>query len=123
VRDGAFKWKTPSIDILQFLAEFSKRVLSHPADALNAMQGIFQMFLKAKTPIYHIEGVPLVPTQSLAFVPEHSFIQGLSWYHRNVGERRPGFPSWSWTGWTGQLADNFMLDRRGSRPFRYPNLP
>ena len=39
----------------------AERELSHPADALNAMQGIFQMFLKAKTPIYHIEGVPLVP--------------------------------------------------------------
>lgn len=109
---GAFKSKMPSVDIMQFLAEFSKRELSHPADALDAMQGIFQMFLKAKPPIYHIEGVPLVilPTQSFAFVPEYSFIHGLSWYHENAGERRSEFPSWSWTGWTGQLVDRVMLD-------------
>jgi hypothetical protein len=99
VHHGAFKSKTPSVDnITEFLAEFSKRELSHPVDALNAMQGIFQMFLKTETPVYHIEGVPLVPKQSLAFVPEYSFIQGLSWYHKTAGERHPEFPSWSWTG-------------------------
>lgn len=70
------------------------------------------MFLRAKPPIYHIEGVPLAPNRSLAFVPEYSFIQGLSWYHKTVGERRPEFPSWSWTGWTGELADQIMLDPR-----------
>jgi hypothetical protein len=110
VRHGAFRWKTPDLNIMHFVAEFSKKELTHPADALNAMQGIFQMFLKAKTPIYHIEGVPLVPHQLLAFDPEKSFIQGLSWYHKNPGERRPEFPSWSWTGWTGQLANSVMLN-------------
>jgi len=116
VRHGAFEWKTPGTDIMPFLAEFSKRELSHPVDALNAIQGIFQMFLKAKTPIYHIEGVPLVPQvqfvprKSRAFVLEHSFTQGLSWYHKNPGERRPEFPSWSWTGWTGLLADEVLLE-------------
>jgi hypothetical protein len=117
VRHGAFRWKTPGTDIMPFLAEFSKKELSHPVDALNAMQGIFQMFLKAKTPIYHIEGVPLLPTKSLAFVPEHSFIHGLSWYHRNVGERRSEFPSWSWTGWTGLLGDEALLSRWFPGPY------
>jgi hypothetical protein len=115
VNHGAFEWKTPGADIMPFLAEFSRRELTHSADALNAMQGIFQMFLKAKTPIYHIEGVPLVPRKSRAFVLEHSFIQGLSWYHKNPGERRPEFPSWSWAGWTGLLADRVTLNPRRLR--------
>jgi hypothetical protein len=115
VRHGAFRWKTPDSNIMYFVAEFSKKELSHPADALNAMQGIFQMFYKAKTPIYHIEGVPLVPHQLLTFVPEDSFIQGLCWYHEKVGERRLEFPSWSWAGWTGLLANRVMLDPRRLR--------
>lgn len=73
------------------------------------------MVLKAETPIYHIEGVPLVPIGSLAFVLEYSFIQGLSWYHETVGERRPEFPLWSWTGWTVQLVDKVILNPRWSR--------
>jgi hypothetical protein len=109
VRHGAFRWKTPDLNIMHFVAEFSKKELGHPADALNAMQGIFQMFHKAKTPIYHIEGVPLVPNQSRAFVTEDCFIQGLSWYHEKVGERRLEFPSWSWAGWTGLLANRGMV--------------
>ncbi|KAH8773990.1 heterokaryon incompatibility protein-domain-containing protein [Hyaloscypha finlandica] len=111
VVEGAFKWKTPRSDpedILHFLADFTKRELSYPADAINAMQGIFQMFSKTKYPVYHIEGVPILSATPGTFVPEHSFIKGLSWYHAIPGKRRPEFPSWSWAGWTGQVEDGFM---------------
>jgi hypothetical protein len=111
VAEGAFKWKTPGSDpknIIHFLADFSKRKLSYPADAINAMQGIFQMFSKTEYPVYHIEGVPILSATSGTFAPEDSFIKGLSWYHAIPGKRRPEFPSWSWAGWTGQLEDEFM---------------
>jgi hypothetical protein len=48
VHHGAFKSKMPSADIMEFLVEFSKRELSHPADALNAMRGIFRWFSRLK---------------------------------------------------------------------------
>ena len=111
VTNGAFEWKTPRSnpeDIIHFLADFSKRELSYPADAINAFQGIFQMFSKTEFPVYHIEGVPILSATSGTFVPEDSFIKGLSWYHAIPGKRRPEFPSWSWAGWTGQLEDEFM---------------
>jgi hypothetical protein len=106
VAEGAFKWKTPGSDpedIIHFLADFSKRELSYPADAINAMQGIFQMFSKTEYPIYHIEGVPILWATLDTVAPVHSFIRGLSWYHPIPGKRRPEFPSWSWAGWAGQL--------------------
>ncbi|PMD61837.1 HET-domain-containing protein [Hyaloscypha bicolor E] len=111
VAQGAFEWKTPGSDpedIIHFLADFSKRELSYPADAINAMQGIFQMFSKTEYPVYHIEGVPILSATSGTFVPEDSFIKGLSWCHSIPGKRRPEFPSWSWAGWTGVLERSFM---------------
>jgi hypothetical protein len=111
VAEGAFKWKTlrsgPE-DIIHFLADFSKRELSYPADAISAMQGIFQMFSKTQYPVYHIEGVPILWATLDKVAPVHSFIRGLSWYHPIPGKRRPEFPSWSWAGWTGLLQDTFM---------------
>ena len=106
----AFKWKMPTSnpsDIILFLAEFSKRELSYPADAVNAMQGIFQMFSRSGSLVYFLEGVPVLSTVS-GFAQEFSFLKGLSWYHKNPGERCPAFPSWSWAGWTGCLAASFM---------------
>jgi hypothetical protein len=111
VAQGAFEWKTPGSDpedIIHFLADFSKRELSYPADAINAMQGIFQMISKTEYPVYHIEGVPILSATSGTFVPEDSFIKGLSWCHSIPGKRRPEFPSWSWAGWTGVLERSFM---------------
>lgn len=111
VAEGAFKWKTPGLDpedIIHFLADFSKRELSYPADAINAMRGIFQMFSKTEYPVYHIEGVPILSATSGRFIPEHSFIKGLSWCHSIPGKRRPEFPSWSWAGWTGVLERRFL---------------
>jgi hypothetical protein len=111
VVEGAFKWKTPRSDpqdIIHFLADFSKRELSYPADAINAMQGIFQMFSRTEDPVYHIEGVPILWATLETVDPVHSFIRGLSWYHLIPGKRRPEFPSWSWAGWVGQLKERFM---------------
>ncbi|KAE9368928.1 HET-domain-containing protein [Stipitochalara longipes BDJ] len=116
---SALKWKTPTwdpSDIIHFLAEFSKRELSYPTDAINAMQGIFQMFSRSHFPVYHLEGVPVVSTASGVFSQEYSFLKGLSWYHNSPGKRRPEFPSWSWAGWTGRLGDSFMYMDLQPRP-------
>lgn len=36
---------------------------------------------------------------------EKYFIAGLCWTHVIPARRRPSFPSWSWTGWSGGAAD------------------
>ncbi|PMD29823.1 hypothetical protein L207DRAFT_520691 [Hyaloscypha variabilis F] len=82
---SALKWKTPTLDpshIIHFLAEFSKKELSYPADAINAMRGIFQMFSKSAIPVYHLEGVPLLPVKPYGSLKKYSFFKGLSWYHQ-----------------------------------------
>jgi hypothetical protein len=111
VAGSAFKWKRPSWDsfnIIHYLAGFSKRELSYPAYAINAMQGIFRMFSRSQFPVYHLEGIPIVSEASGPFSQEYSFLKGLSWYHTSPGKRRPEFPSWSWAGWTSCLEDKFM---------------
>jgi hypothetical protein len=109
---SALKCKTPSLnptDIIHFLAQFSERELSYPADTIKAMQGILHMFSRAHRPVYHLEGVPLLSGLETGVFAEFSFLKGLSWFHTSPGERRLEFPSWSWAGWTGQLGDFFMF--------------
>ncbi|KAF2736800.1 hypothetical protein EJ04DRAFT_141947 [Polyplosphaeria fusca] len=37
------------------------------------------------------------------FRPLTTFIQGLAWFLPETSLRREGFPSWSWTGWHGEV--------------------
>ncbi|RWA09394.1 hypothetical protein EKO27_g5716 [Xylaria grammica] len=88
-----------------YLNQYSKRSLRYPSDILNAFRGIFHALGNREVPILHCGGVPIL-TNSLDHQVSGSaanwtgFLRGLCWYSpRNLAIRRPGFPSWSWTGW------------------------
>lgn len=76
--------------------EYTKRELSYPSDALNAVIGILNAFAKIKTPILHLWGVPI--RGYLTFYSTEALYEGLTWWSKGA-TRRVGFPSWSWVGW------------------------
>jgi len=99
---------TPSNGVFDLLAEYTTRRLTYQADVLNAMLGIFQMLAsRERDPMYHICGVPVLPQDDMkkdndtSWQPLVGFINGLAWLSKRPAKRRPGFPSWSWTGWEG----------------------
>ncbi|KAI8718108.1 HET domain-containing protein [Fusarium sp. LHS14.1] len=108
------------ISLSSQLAEYTTRKLTYQSDVLNAMLGILQMYATLEVdPVYHVCGVPILhlsesrlprPQNSaaskdggsdIAGVALAGFFIGLCWTVRSPGVRRPGFPSWSWTGWHG----------------------
>ena len=102
---------TTATEIVERIEEYSKLNLSHPSDILNGMLGIFHAFEIGRLRIHHCGGIPLIP-----LMPEKSagkpitewtraigFFRGLFWDLESRSDRRPGFPSWSWTGWYGPV--------------------
>ncbi|RDL40215.1 uncharacterized protein BP5553_00194 [Venustampulla echinocandica] len=119
---GAFNWEITvkeSRRIISYIHEFSRRELTFPSDALNAMQGIFSHFEKAKAPVYQMMGVVIPsPAAMLEYSrgpphpqwsPANSLAMGLTWYWKKPGRRRKGFPSWSWAGWEGEVSGKLWL--------------
>lgn len=71
--------------------DYTDRRLSFEADALNAFAGISAFLSRlAFNDCPFIMGIPLCSLEA-----------GLLWVPNGKLERRPGFPSWSWTGWKG----------------------
>ncbi|KAK0721928.1 hypothetical protein B0T26DRAFT_673691 [Lasiosphaeria miniovina] len=93
--------------IFNVLAEYTSRRLTYQSDALNAMLGIFQIFAdRERNPTYYICGVPVLSQddkidRDMSWQPLVGFINGLTLLSKRPAKRRPGFPSWSWTGWEG----------------------
>ncbi|KAM0438673.1 hypothetical protein ACHAPT_001429 [Fusarium lateritium] len=99
--------------LFDLLAMYSVRQLSLPPNALNAMLGILQVLAEHKSkPVYHVCGVPILCTTDSEFnsngdstvaarLALDGFVNGLCWRLQQPAHRRPGFPSWSWTGWQG----------------------
>lgn len=119
---GSFMHKTPGKkpwQVMSYIAEFSKRDLSFPKDAINAMQGIFNTFSHSRRPVYQFIGVPILPPEAALNEqtlyrrtdrsPEECFLIGLSWYHIEPGGQRQNFPSWSWAGWFGELSSHLKF--------------
>jgi hypothetical protein len=113
---GTHPWQ-----VLDRIAEFTKRQLSYESDVLNAMIGILNAFSVMKRPVLHHFGVPCLPpfmnTQKIGVAfgklislvplpdnPDHGLATGLCWFLEKPSTRRAGFPSWSWTGWMGQVS-------------------
>jgi hypothetical protein len=102
---------TTAIEIIRRIEEYSKLNLSDPSDILKGMLGIFHAFQTSRLRIYQCGGIPLLPS-----MPEKSadkpidgwtramgFFTGLFWDLESRSDRRPRFPSWSWTGWHGHV--------------------
>ncbi|KAM0468762.1 hypothetical protein ACHAP7_010546 [Fusarium lateritium] len=97
------------------IIESTKRQLSYPQDSLNAFLGIFAEYEQQQAGLVSIRRsrpeVPSVLSSRLDIAPQPSHIWGLplqlgapmlEWHHpKPPKQRRPDFPSWSWTGWEG----------------------
>lgn len=69
--------------------QYMQRGLRRSDDIENAFAGVAGMLEPFVGPIYH-------------GIPEQHFVEIIQgyWYWDTSLQRRPGFPSWSWTGWT-----------------------
>lgn len=77
---------------------YSQRALTYERDGLNAFRGIL-----ARSPYRSCWAIPIVGTPE---DPELGFARGLSWNDNVFSsglKRRRAFPSWSWTGWIGEI--------------------
>jgi hypothetical protein len=113
---GKYHW-----ELLDRIAEFTGRRLTYESDILNAMSGILNAYRNLQRPVFHYYGVPSLPpcmnTQQVGVAfgklirmvtlpnsPENGLATGLCWFLERPSLRRPGFPSWSWAGWLGQVS-------------------
>jgi hypothetical protein len=73
---------------------YTARQMTNDSDSLNAFLGILQQLRKSVLPKGLEWGLPL-----------RDFPQSLRWFHPRTVKprRRPDFPSWSWTGWEGEI--------------------
>jgi hypothetical protein len=115
----------PYHECSKLIQSYTYRTMSKSDDILNGMFGIFQRFNSVHRPFRQFHGIIVVPdvtfVQSQVGEPElkkkeirpssytEQLATGLCWdvdrsmnLHRS-GARRPGFPSWSWTGWIERL--------------------
>lgn len=98
-----------SIEIVRRIEEYSRRSLGDPTDILKGMLGIFNAFERSRLGINHCSGIPILPSIPArgkpieGWTPAMGFFTGMFWDLEERAERRPGFPSWSWTGWHGPV--------------------
>ena len=95
--------RTYNFDALfwRLIRDYTGRDMTHAKDALNAFSAFAVEFER--------DGHRL-----LWGLPETNIVHNLMW-ERDYGDfrqiqRRDGFPSWSWAGWTGTAAMNFSLE-------------
>ncbi|KAF4975350.1 hypothetical protein FZEAL_7848 [Fusarium zealandicum] len=107
------------------LSEFTQRRLTYDDDILNAVLGVLQDLADRRRPVYQLCGVPMVLRDRASYLckpPDRPFLEafigGLSWRLREPGVRRPGFPSWSWTGWKGVVSEPSAM-----YPYISPEFP
>jgi hypothetical protein len=89
-------------EITDRLAQYSTRQISYESDILNALLGVFRRYEDKN--VVHLWGLPFAGAVESADRGdvEQSFAVALCWLsvkHNRKCSRRPGFPSWSWTGW------------------------
>ncbi|KAI6776004.1 hypothetical protein HG530_002762 [Fusarium avenaceum] len=124
------------IDIEQIcrrIVHYTERQLSHSQDSLNAFLGIFADYEQQRAslvpPRRPRPEVPSLLSSPLDILPQPSHIWGLplqlgapmlEWYHPlPPKERRPAFPSWSWTGWEGGVEfghSSFTMGHMSTNP-------
>ncbi|KAF4631515.1 hypothetical protein G7Y89_g6616 [Cudoniella acicularis] len=103
---------TTNMDIIRRVEEYSQLNLTNPSEILKAMLGIFNASQRSRLGIENYLGIPILPStleRSKDSKPIGKwttvavFIIGLFWDLKGLSEgqpeRRPDFPSWSWTGW------------------------
>jgi len=100
-------------NVYECIRSYSPRQLTFPNDIIRAFLGVFSVFEKEYN-MRHLWGLPFVAHRP-AFVNDvwyffPSLSSSLLWQTADADDmsdwlaRRPGFPSWSWTGWFGIVA-------------------
>ena len=129
-RQGNLLPSSRSVNIVSYrrlVQTYTSRRLTHPSDILNAFKGIEARFR------------PLFRSDFVFGLPRSELDSQLLWQPTGALTRRrdpktglPLFPSWSWTGWIGEIqcdwAENLSriewLESNGERysgkDFRYP---
>lgn len=74
---------------------YTRRELTNPNDILNAFDGVKQVLEKR------------LDTTIYSGLHETRIDSSLIWESSKRLERRPGFPSWSWAGWFGEIQWKF----------------
>lgn len=87
-------------NLMQYIRDYGQKNLTHETDRMDAFRGILADFAERKEPIYHLWGVPVIPCSLGSGVWKLM----LDWFHREPRSRLAGFPSWSWTGWSGPVS-------------------
>jgi hypothetical protein len=96
-------------DYRECVYNYTARQMTNDSDSLNAFLGIVAYLRKSWFPSGLTWGMPLA-----------DFPQALRWYHPRwvKARRRPAFPSWSWTGWEGQVVYSGSLDQSSTEERR-----
>lgn len=91
--------------------DYIKLALGDPQkDILNGILGVLTHY-EGLSSVRHIAGLPILPWASPDVSWAEAFADALSWECDDPGERRAGFPTWSWTGWT---CKGFEANERGN---------
>ncbi|KAK8042179.1 hypothetical protein PG993_006702 [Apiospora rasikravindrae] len=94
--------------LIRLVRNYSRRNLSYEADTMQAFLGILGMFSAADPPVYHVWGTPVTSGPCRNRTTPSMWLT--CWYHETPSERRAGFPSWSWGGWTGTIESTRLRD-------------
>ncbi|XPS81362.1 hypothetical protein M3J07_013326 [Ascochyta lentis] len=108
-------WLSHPTDIYTCIRDYTGRALSDPADALNAIAGIFAAF-ESRFNMQHLHGLPYIKGTPIAYLEEYkdvpvTFERSLSWWSHEPLVRREGFPTWSWASWTNGRSQNMHAIR------------
>jgi hypothetical protein len=116
---GANAW-----EFVVHVEEYSQRELSNPADILEDFRGILRAFEEGPLHIRHCFGVPMMPRapkpfaswfgiggaeyakeiyESYHWSPVSGFCIRMCRTTEEPLERRPGFPTWSCSGYKGRV--------------------
>jgi hypothetical protein len=101
------------LDVIDRIEEYTEKSLTYPSDILNGILGVLVSFQTSYC-IRNYVGIPIIPTSSKSS-PDmflEGFLLGLCWELQNPSLRRPGFPSWSWTGWFAPVVWRHIWDAR-----------
>lgn len=118
------------LDIWTCINQYLIRDLTFPSDILDALFSVLRRFQDEakKNSFRHIWGLPVqkkknhrswrcvrgTTIRSGTSYPEswtEAFSKALLWEPEATATRREGFPSWSWTGWSGRWCDPYLRSR------------
>lgn len=99
-------------DIQSLIEEYTRRVLTHSDDILNAFDGILVDLEQNEPPIRSYWGI-VMKSDASGYL--NGLLIGLCWFHPVQNDkiyRRLGFSSWSWAGWSYNPCVYYKLRRQ-----------